>query len=213
VQVVSFGTGLEQPLCELDSHGSIVEKKGGDGGQEKAPAVGVGGGISGRNSGGLYAVVLEGTNAKRMMHLECNSGRQPLLYMAGYLEKEFEEEEGNLYDVPRNIFPQPSAIPRIDTWSARTVASPVHSNLKNPRNQYNVVRLATKRQKDHPRTIIEEDPPPVVPPKPLPKPPLPPRPGRASPGGGTGNSHFTTSRKAFNSDASKSNYLPVALMS
>ncbi len=183
VQVVSFGTGLEHSLCEVDCHGNMNDKKEVQDGEEGAPCC----------SSGLHAVVLEGINAKRTVQVEENSGRTPLLHMNGYVGKVAVDEEkdgDDLYDVPRNVVPQTPYIPRFDTWSARTAVSPVHSNLKNTKNQYNIVRLATEKNKPS-RIIEEEEPvcptnlppryPPKLPPKSDSKPPLPPRPGRASP--------------------------------
>ena len=146
----------------MDSRGQVAEKE-----EEESHSC----------NGGLFAVVLEGINAKRTSQVEENSGRTPLLYMKGYIEEEEEEEGGEegdgIYAVPHSILPQPAHIPRIDTWSARTRISPVHSNFKNTKNQYNIVRLSSKRQE---HGIIEEE----EPPEPPPKPPVPPKPGRGS---------------------------------
>ena len=165
VLVVSFGTGLEYPLCSVDKHEGVTE-----GTQEEDVEV---------NRDGLFAIILEATSTSRMVQVERNSERSPLPYMEGYDE----DEDGLyalppdglvLYDSPRRIVP--SNIPRIDTWSASTAFSPVSSNLK----------AANVYDKIPPRSGVEfsmsgsETQPPTVPapttaPSSRRPPPLPPR--------------------------------------
>jgi hypothetical protein len=108
VSVVSFGNGLDSPLCSVDRHGGVTDTE--------------------TDSNGLFAVVMEAANVSRMTHVERNSDRPPLLYMEGYYDT-----EDNLYEVPpddivtcespRRLFPSDKS--RTDTWSAEQSGSPV----------------------------------------------------------------------------------------
>ncbi len=128
VLVVSFGTGIESTLCSVDSHGKAMEDP-----DETAC------------SDGLYAVVLEGTNIYRTMKLEERAEREPLPYMGNFSETDNEDHlyaipPDGIYAVPRRMTAlSPSTnIPRVDTWSAKNLTSPVYSNFQH-KNQYNTV--------------------------------------------------------------------------
>ena len=113
VLVVSFGTGMDSPLCS----GSLEEV-----GMELGSEC---------NDDGLYAVILEGANVSRTNQVERNSGRLPSPYMEGYCEENIYDvppDDINIYDTPKK-FPSEDA-PRHDTWTATSVTSPVYSNLK-----------------------------------------------------------------------------------
>ncbi len=110
VLVVSFGNGLEDPVCSVDKHCGVVEASEGDAEVNKI---------------GLFAVIIEGASASRMVQVEKNSERDPLPYMDG-----FEDSDDELYAVPPDgiiIYDTPgslvpSNIPRVDTISSQ------HSN-------------------------------------------------------------------------------------
>lgn len=132
VRVVSFGTGLEQALSTVDCHGTMMDNSDKD---------------MEANTSGLFAVILEGTNIQRTLQVEQNSERPSLPYMNIYTE-DSSFEESTLYAVPRRIVPQPAYIPRIDTWSASNVLSPVHSNFKGNKPYYDTVQHSSQQHED-----------------------------------------------------------------
>lgn len=167
VLVVSFGTGLEYPVCSVDKHGVMVEEREDD---------------SEVNRDGLFAVILEGSSISQMVQVERNSDRPPLPYMEGY-----EEEEDDLYTLPPDGIvhydsPQkliPSNIPRINTWSVTGpgAVSPVASRLKQGVNDNVYDTIPQRRQEDQDLSMSKSDVHPSLAPAPKgpPPPPLPPR--------------------------------------
>ena len=131
VRVVSFGTGLEQSLCSVDSHGIVVDNSD----EEDSET----------STDGLFAVVLEGTNTQRTLQIERNSERLSLLYMNGCTEasKPVYFDDSSPYAVPRKLTPQCASIPRIDSWSASNVSCPVYSNFKCNHLHYDAVKRSS----------------------------------------------------------------------
>ena len=116
VSVVTFGNGLEFPLCSIDKHGNVTDSEA----------------DSDVNTSGLFAVILEAANVSRMAQIEGNSDRPLLPYMEGYCQDDDEDhvydmppDEISAYDSPRRLVP--SNVPRSDTWSANCRTSPVSS--------------------------------------------------------------------------------------
>lgn len=133
VKVVSFGTGLEHSLCSVDRHGIMAESSKEEDLEFEA------------NDGGLFAVVLEGTNSQRTLQVEQNSERLSLPYMNGCEDdgKTIYFDKSSPYAVPRKLAPQPAAITRIDTWSAGNVTCPVYSNFKSRQPYYDTVKRSS----------------------------------------------------------------------
>lgn len=153
VSVVSFGSGLEYPLCSVDKHGGATDSDA----------------DSEANTSGLFAVILEAANVSRMTQIERNSGRPSLLYMEGYYD-----DEDNLYEIPpdgiivydspRKLFP--SKNPRADTWSADSRSSPVNSDYYHrisPRGGFG--SSSESGSSSGSGTVLSSSPPPPLPPR------------------------------------------------
>lgn len=166
VLVVSFGNGLDHSLCSVDKNGGVME----------------GGEDSEANTNGLFAVILEGASISRMVQVERNSDRAPLLFMEGYSDSDDElyavpPDDIVIYDSPRRLVP--SNIPRNDTWTApNTAMSPVSSNMKNE-SYYDVI---PRRHLESIESLSLSDsrsssslPPPPLPLPPRDSPPSPPK--------------------------------------